>query len=105
MYPMALAALRRHGVSPARVSTCDNIHSIVELVAHGAGIALVPENLAEPLLRTGKVVPVLDQLPPERLDFVVALHRNENQAILRHIARCAKEMSPFARTASVESVA
>lgn len=98
MYPIALGALRRHGIPPTRVSTCDNIHAIIELVAHKAGIALVPENLAEPLLRSGKVVTVLDQLPPERLDFVVAMHRNENQAILRHIARCAEEMSPFERS-------
>lgn len=99
MYPMALGALRRHGVSPTQVNTCDNIHAIIELVAHRAGIALVPENLADPLLRSGQVVAIPDQLAPERLDFVVAMHRSESQAILRHIARCAEEMSPFERIA------
>jgi DNA-binding transcriptional LysR family regulator len=99
MYPMALGTLRRHGVQSAKVNTCDNIHAIVELVAERAGVALVPENLAAPLMRARRVVSLCEELPPETLDFVIATHRHQNQAILRHIERCAMETSTFERRA------
>ena len=100
MYPMVAQTLRSFGVPPDDINTSDNIQSIVELVANRAGIALVPDNLAAAHARDGRVVPLSDALPPQRLDFVVAMHRDENQGVLREIARCAAEVSPFERVAA-----
>lgn len=46
MHPMAIETLRRRGVPLTNINTCNNLQSIVELAANGAGIALLPENLA-----------------------------------------------------------
>jgi len=95
MYPMAIETLRRLGVAPKNINTSDNIQSIVELVANCAGIALLPENLAVGFMRTKRLVPLSDELPPERLEFVIARHRDQDQAIIQRIIALAVETSAF----------
>ena len=95
MYPMAIATLRRHGVAPKNINTSDNIQSIVELVANSAGIALLPENLAVGFMHKKRLVPLSDELPPERLEFVIARHRDQDQAIIQRIIALAVETSAF----------
>lgn len=95
MYPMAIETLRRHGVAPKNINTSDNIQSIVQLVAGSAGIALLPENLAAGLMHEKRLVPLSDELPPERLDFVIARHRDQEQAIIQRIIALAVETSAF----------
>ena len=98
MYPMAIETLRRHGVAATNINTSDNLQSIVELVANCAGIALLPESLAAGLIKKKRLVPLSDKLPPERLDFVIARHRDQDQAIIRHIIALAVETSAFRRS-------
>ena len=98
MHPMAIETLRRHGVTAKNISTSDNIQSIVELVADRAGIALLPENMAAGLMQKKRLVPLSDELPPERLDFVIATHRDQDQAIIQRIIRLAVETSAFLRS-------
>jgi DNA-binding transcriptional LysR family regulator len=95
MYPMAIATLRRHGVAPKNINTSDNIQSIVELVANCAGIALLPENLAVGFMHKKRLVPLSDELPPERLEFVIARHRDQDQAVIQRIIALAVETSAF----------
>lgn len=95
MYPMAIETLRRRGVALTHINTCNNIQSIVELVANGAGIALLPDNLAAAYIKSNKLVPLSDDLPPERLDFVIARHRDQDQAIIQHIVELAVDASTF----------
>ena len=95
MYPMAIETLRRLGVAPKNINTSDNIQSIVELVANCAGIALLPENLAVGFMHKKRLVPLSDELPPERLEFVIARHRDQDQAIIQRIIALAVETSAF----------
>ena len=97
MYPMAIETLRHYGVARTHINTSDNVQSIVELVANGAGIALLPESLAAGLMKTKRLVPLANELPPERLDFVIARHRDQDQAIIQHIVKIAVEASAFLR--------
>lgn len=95
MYPMAIETLRRHGVALTNINTCNNLQSIVELVANGAGIALLPENLVAGRMKRKELVPLSQALPPERLDFVIARHQDQDQAIIHHIVELAVEASAF----------
>ena len=95
MYPMAIETLRRLGVAPKNINTSDNIQSIVELVANCAGIALLPENLAVGFMHKKRLVPLSDELPPERLEFVIARHRDQDQAIIQRIIALAVGTSAF----------
>lgn len=95
MYAMAIETLRRHGVALTNINTCNNLQSIVELVASGAGVALLPENLVAARIERGELVPLSSDLPPERLDFVIARHQDQGQAIIHHIVALAVETTAF----------
>lgn len=95
MYPMAIETLRRHGVALTNINTCNNLQSIVEFVASGAGVALLPENLVAGRIKRKELVPLSQELPPERLDFVIARHQDQDQAIIHHIVELAVKASAF----------
>lgn len=100
IYPMAMETLRRYGVPASSVNTADNMQAIVKVVAKGSGIALLPTNLLEILKGRSALAPVSSRLPPERLDFAIASHRDQDQAIVKHIIQVAVETSTFPRLAS-----
>ena len=95
MHPIAIETLRRHGVAQSSIIVCNNLQTMVEIVAQGAGIALLPENLVAGRIRRRQLVPLSVDLPAERLDFVVARHRDQDQVIIRHIVEIAVEASAF----------
>ena len=45
MHPMAVETLRQYGLSHQTINTSDSVQSIVEIVASGAGIGILPEPL------------------------------------------------------------
>ena len=95
MHPMAIETLRRHRVPLTNINTSTNLQSMVEMVAGGAGIALLPENLAAAHIKRGTLVPLAAQLPPARLDFVIARHRDQHQAVVLKIVEFAVASSAF----------
>ncbi len=98
LHLMAMDSLRRHGVSPGNINTSDNLQSIIEVVASGAGIALLPTYALGRPLNRGALVPLSSQLPPEELGFSIASHRHQSQAILQHIIDVAAEECTFPKT-------
>ena len=95
MYPMASKTLHRHGLAPRNINTSDNLQSIIDVVARGAGIALLPTTVLAKGRERPDLVPLSDELPPQRLDFAIASHRDQNQAIIKHIVKVAVESSTF----------
>lgn len=98
MHQMAMATLRRHGIPPGNINTSDNLQCIVEIVASGAGIALLPTYALDNVSKRGALVPLSRQLPPETLGFSIASHRDQGQAILQHIINVAAEECTFPNT-------
>ena len=99
MHPMAVEMLRRYGVPRGTLNTCDSVQSIVELVAQGAGIGLLPENLVQQRVRAGQLVRLTDDDSlSTRFEFVIARPRDHEQAIVSHIVELATKTSPFLAT-------
>ncbi len=101
MHQMAMETLRRYGAAVGSINTSDNLQSIIEAVASGAGIALLPANLLAGARRRDSLVPLSDQLPPEPLDFSIASHRDQNQTIIKRIVEVAVAACTFPRGESV----
>jgi DNA-binding transcriptional LysR family regulator len=95
MNPMAMETLRRYGISTNKMDTSDNLGSIVQLVASGAGIAFLPDSLVSGLIRKRQLTPLSAELPAESLEFAIACHKDNDQAIVRHIIARAFEASTF----------
>jgi DNA-binding transcriptional LysR family regulator len=99
MYPLAIETLRRYDVTAKRINTSDSVQSIVQLAANSAGIAVLPASLVVALMKDGRLVPLSDELRPSRLEFVIARHRDQDQAIIQHIVELTLEASAFLRSA------
>jgi hypothetical protein len=68
---------------------------MVEMVVHGTGIALLPQNMVDERIRNRELVEISGELPPEKLEFVIARHRDQEQAIIRHIVELTVAASGF----------
>ena len=97
LYPMVIEALRKHGVAPTNVNTTDSLQMIVQLVASGAGISLLPESLVAALVKDKVLVTPAGELEPARIDFVIARRKGETQAVIQQIVALAVQVSPFER--------
>jgi len=97
MFPSAMETLRKYGATQSNISTCNSLQSMLEMVVAGGGISLLPENLVAPRIRRRELVPLSGALPPERLEFVIARHRDQEQAIIRHIVEQSVAASAFLR--------
>ena len=104
MHPMAIDILRRHRVAHTNINTCNSLQSMVEMVARGAGIALLPANLVAERIKARELVSLSAELPPQRLEFVIARHRDQEQAIIRHIVEVAVAASAFLQGAPAGKV-
>ena len=95
MRPMVMETLRSHGLNQMAINTSDNLQSIVEIVANGGGIAMLPELLITNRLLSKELILLSESLKPQRLEFVVAHHRDQNQLIIRKIVDEALQTSVF----------
>lgn len=95
MHPMVVDTLRRHGVTQKTINTSDSVQSIVEIVASGAGIAMLPEPLVTKRMLSKELRLLSSKLKPERLEFVVAHHRDQDQLIIQKIVDEALLASAF----------
>jgi len=95
MFPSAMETLRKYGATQSSISTCNSLQSMLEMVVAGGGISLLPENLVLPRIKRRELMQLSDELPPERLEFVIARHRDQEQAIIRHIVELSVAASAF----------
>lgn len=95
LHQMVHESLQRHGVECRNLNISNNLQCIVDIVASGAGIAMLPTYVLGHKLRRGALVPLSDELPPEPLGFSIISHREQTQAILRHIIEVGAQSCNF----------
>jgi DNA-binding transcriptional LysR family regulator len=96
LHQMVAESLRKYNVASASVNTSNNLQGIIEVVASGAGIAMLPTYALRKQGTAATLVPVSSQLPAEQLGFSIASHRDQDQAILQHIIEVASRCCDFA---------
>ena len=95
MYPLAIETLRRYEVTSKKINTSSSVQSIVQLVTQCAGIACLPECLVAEQMQDGRLLSLSPALEAGRLDFVIARHRDQDQAIVQQIVELAVQASAF----------
>lgn len=88
-------SLKSHAARPKHINTSDSLQSIIELVANGEGIALLPSYVVGTVWGRGELVPLAPELQPVRLGFELAIHCNTDRAIAREIIKAAKATCNF----------
>jgi len=83
LFPVALAALRRHRAEFDNLNACTHMLAILELVHRTGGIGLTATSGARGYLEAGLVEPVGPELPPIQLDVSLLCHKDQRQPIIR----------------------
>lgn len=94
-YDMTLAALGDYRVRAPGINTCTQIQALIEIIAAGAGIALLPDVMIAADIASGRLIAAAPALPPCRLDFVIAWNAQEEQTVMRNIVALAQQCSTF----------
>ena len=94
-HAMSLAMLREWGVALESIGTCDHIMALIEIIARGAGVALLPEILVRNYIAKGELVALLPDIPMPELEFVIAWNVDQEQPIIRNIVDIALKCSTF----------
>ena len=58
---------------------------------------MLPENMVADALKRRQLVRLSPDMPAQQLDFVIAHDRDQEQPVVRHIARLAVQASTFVR--------
>ncbi len=97
MYPMAVETLKDLGLPQVIINTCNSLQTMVSIVMAGGGISMLPENMVADALKRRQLVRLSPDMPAQQLDFVIAHDRDQEQPVVRHIARLAVQASTFVR--------
>lgn len=83
LFPLALAALRKHRNEFDNLNACTHTLAILELIHSTGGIGLTATAGARGYLKEGLVEPVSRELPPIRLDVTLLCHKDQRQPVIR----------------------
>lgn len=81
LHAVALAALETHGITPRALHTCDNVRTLIEIVAHGEGAAVLPEIMVRDQLAAGTLCEVLPR-PAQTVHFQAAIRARERDPLI-----------------------
>ena len=101
MYPMAVETLKALGLPPVSINTCNSLQTMVSIVMAGGGISMLPENMVADALKRRQLVRLSPDMPAQQLDFVIAHDLDQEQPVVRHIARLAVQASTFVQTSGL----
>jgi DNA-binding transcriptional LysR family regulator len=83
LFPMALAALRKHRNDFDNLNACTHMLAILDLIHRTGGIGLTATAGAREYLKSGLVEPVSPELPPILLDVTLLCHKDQRQPVIR----------------------
>lgn len=81
LHGVAMAALEEHGIAPRAVHTCNNVRTLIEIVAQGRGAALLPETMVRDHLAAGTLAEILPR-PARAVHFEAAIRTRERDPVI-----------------------
>ncbi|KGG85024.1 MULTISPECIES: LysR family transcriptional regulator [Comamonas] len=81
----AYQELRSFGADMTNLCTCNKLMGLIQIVASGGGIALLPKMMISEHLQSGQLAMVPGSLTPQSLDFAVAVHRHQSQSAVHRL--------------------
>lgn len=78
--------LALHGVAPRSINGCNNVRTLIAIVADGGGAALLPETMVRAAIASGRLIEILPR--PERvLHFEAAIRAREQEPLVLELFR------------------
>lgn len=84
-FAQRIAELKAVGAHLRNVSTCDNMATQIDLVAHGGGIGYLPEALIRRRLDAGELEPLFPERPAVHAHYAMVYDESRLQPVVRRI--------------------
>ncbi|QGP78941.1 LysR family transcriptional regulator [Sphingobium sp. CAP-1] len=78
--------LAQHGVPVRSINSCNNVRTLVEIVANGGGAAVLPETMVRGEIGSGRLVEILPR-PDRMLHFEAAIRDREQEPLVLELFR------------------
>ncbi|OYZ97736.1 MAG: LysR family transcriptional regulator [Novosphingobium sp. 17-62-8] len=85
-------SLQAAGLPVRAINTCNNVQTMLGIVANGAGAAVFPETMARRLIKSGDLVECHTR-PNSRIRFEVAVRSSESDPVVLELFRRASALS------------
>ncbi len=79
--------LREMGANLDNICSCNRLNSLIDVVEAGGGIAQLPEMMVADQVKAGTLVLLDPQRTPLTLEFTIATHRNQGQAVVHEVVQ------------------
>lgn len=79
-------SLQMAGLPVRAINTCNNVATMLGIVASGTGVALFPETMARPMMKSGALVECAPP-PSSQICFEVAVRSNESDPVVLELFR------------------
>jgi len=84
MHAIMHDALGGLGYHDGKINTCNDLHSLIDIIVSSGGVSLFPLNMVGEKISSGEIVRVFDQSPPPIL-LQAAIRSAEKDPIILHI--------------------
>lgn len=86
-YQLIVESLRNAKLSSRIINTCNNVRTLIDIVASGAGVGVLPSRMLKSQLDRGQLVPISPRLPAYPIEFFAVMRRMENEPIVLDVFR------------------
>ncbi|MBB6123029.1 LysR family transcriptional regulator [Sphingobium subterraneum] len=86
LYRVTRDALADGHLPHRALSTCNNVRTMIQIIAHGGGAAVLPETMVRAELASGALVEILPR-PARQIEFEVAIRASENDPLIQEMFR------------------
>lgn len=94
LHPILMASIKAQDMR-VRIDICNNVHTMVRLIAGGTGIGLLTRSLVETSLADGSLVLLKDAPALPRLRFSAAWSVDQGQTLVRKLVELATQTTTF----------
>ncbi|NMM39200.1 MAG: LysR family transcriptional regulator [Glaciimonas sp.] len=99
LYQVMVESLRNAGLNSRSINTCNHVRALIDIIASGAGIGIIPEPMARDRIGRGELVPVSPALTAAPIEFFVIMGRAIEEPVIQEIFKRAKKIaSPKKKT-------
>jgi DNA-binding transcriptional LysR family regulator len=99
LYQVMVESLRNAGLNSRSINTCNHVRALIDIIASGAGIGIIPEPMARDRIERGELVPVSPALTADPIEFFVIMGRTVEEPVIQEIFKRAKTIASLKQKA------
>jgi DNA-binding transcriptional LysR family regulator len=92
LYQVMVESIRQSKLKGRVINTCNHVRTLVDIVASGGGMGILPEVLARDKIKRRHLVSVSPSLHTPPIEFFVVVRRTEDEPVVLEIFKRAKKL-------------